>query len=68
MRCRRRNVPVGNQVSHVTGCPWKGTASHYSVSIGDQLWENVAGTYHQPKDAAKEILDHVAFYSQVTVS
>ena len=45
-----------------TGCPWKGTASYYSVTIdGDEL-TNVAWYYPTPKDEAAEIRDYVAFY------
>ncbi len=56
------------ETSHQTGCPWKGTASYYAVSAGDETIENGAWTYHEPKEAAAEIKDHVAFYPQVTVS
>ncbi len=54
--------------AHTTGCPWKGTASYYSISVGDQTAENAAWTYTDPKDAAAEIANHVAFYPVVTVS
>ena len=50
-----------------TSCPWKGTASYYRVSVGDEAFDNVAWTYHEPLDAAEEIRDAVAFYPQVTV-
>ncbi|MDH3295693.1 MAG: DUF427 domain-containing protein [Acidimicrobiia bacterium] len=50
-----------------TGCPWKGTANYYSVTVDGNELSNVAWTYHDPKEAAKEIKDHVAFYPQVTV-
>lgn len=51
-----------------TGCPWKGTASYYSVSVNGEEMTNVAWTYHEPKDAASEIKDHVAFYPQISVA
>ncbi|KAJ0169022.1 hypothetical protein CTA2_48 [Colletotrichum tanaceti] len=52
-----------------TFCPWKGTASYYSVKVGDDKLENAAWYYPTPKDGAKEIKDHVAFYkSKVTVT
>ena len=50
-----------------TVCPWKGTASYYTVTVGDEDFTDVAWTYHEPKDAAAEIRDHVAFYSTVTI-
>lgn len=50
-----------------TGCPWKGTASYYSITVGDTTLSDVAWTYHEPKDAAAEIKDHIAFYPAVEV-
>ncbi len=50
-----------------SACPWKGSASYYSVAVGDDTIADVAWTYHEPKDAAENIKDHVAFYPQVTV-
>ncbi len=50
-----------------TVCPWKGTASYYTVSAGGETFDNVAWYYPEPKDAAAEIKDHVAFYGQVTI-
>jgi len=50
-----------------TGCPWKGTANYYSITVGDKTLPDAAWTYRQPKDAAAEIKDHVAFYPAVDV-
>ena len=55
------------ETEHTSVCGWKGTASYYAVTVGDQTMENVAWTYHEPMDAASEIKDFVAFYPQVTV-
>ena len=52
---------------HETGCPWKGTASYYDITVDGETMSNVAWFYPAPKDAAAEIKDHVAFYSKVTV-
>jgi uncharacterized protein (DUF427 family) len=51
-----------------TSCPWKGSASYYSVTVGEQTFENVAWTYHEPKEKAAEIKDHLAFYPSVQVT
>jgi uncharacterized protein (DUF427 family) len=51
-----------------SACPWKGTASYYDISVEGTELSNVAWTYHEPKEAAAEIKDHVAFYPTVTVS
>ncbi len=45
-----------------TACPWKGEAGHLSVEAGGERIEDAAWFYPHPKDAAKNIKDHVAFY------
>jgi uncharacterized protein (DUF427 family) len=50
-----------------TVCPWKGTASYYSLQMGDTTNTDAAWYYPQPKDAAKQITDHVAFWRGVKV-
>jgi uncharacterized protein (DUF427 family) len=52
---------------HTTTCPWKGKASYYTIEVKDEKNENAAWTYRDPKDAASEIKDHVAFWKGVTV-
>jgi len=49
-------------------CPWKGTASYYSVKVGGDINADAAWFYPAPKDAAAEIKDHVAFWKGVTVT
>ncbi|HEX2576077.1 MAG TPA: DUF427 domain-containing protein [Aquihabitans sp.] len=49
-------------------CPWKGTASYYDVVVGGDVNEGAAWYYPQPKEAAAEIRDRVAFWKGVTVS
>jgi uncharacterized protein (DUF427 family) len=53
--------------THQTGCPWKGTASYYSISVGEQTNANAAWYYKEPKDAAKQIKGRVAFWKGVQV-
>ena len=50
-----------------TVCPWKGTASYYDVVADGQVNDGAAWYYPEPKDAAKEITDHVAFWRGVLV-
>jgi uncharacterized protein (DUF427 family) len=50
-----------------TVCGWKGTANYYDVAAGDTVVANGAWYYPEPKEAAAEIRDHVAFYPQITV-
>ena len=53
--------------THSTVCAWKGTASYYDVVLpsgasGEEVIANAAWYYPQPKDAAAEITNYVAFY------
>ena len=53
--------------SHTSVCPWKGTASYYHVVVDGERNENAAWFYPDPKSAAANIKDHVAFWKGVTV-
>ena len=53
--------------SYHTVCPWKGTASYYDVVVDGQVNKEVAWYYPHPKDAAKHITDHIAFWHGVRV-
>ncbi len=50
-----------------TTCPWKGQASYYTVEAGGQQNPGGAWTYRDPKPAASQIKDHVAFWRGVQV-
>jgi uncharacterized protein (DUF427 family) len=56
-----------DSVTHST-CPWKGEASYYSVQVDGKTNADAAWYYPQPKDAAKEITDRVAFWRGVEVT
>ena len=49
-------------------CPWKGTASYYSVQVDGATNRDAAWYYPEPKGAAAEIAGRVAFWKGVTVS
>jgi uncharacterized protein (DUF427 family) len=51
-----------------TVCPWKGRASYYSVAVDGEVNPDAAWYYPEPKDAAAEIKDRVAFWRGVTVT
>jgi uncharacterized protein (DUF427 family) len=51
-----------------TVCGWKGTASYYHVVVDGQTNPDAAWYYPEPKDAAKEIAGHVAFWKGVKVT
>ena len=50
-----------------TTCPWKGLASYYTVEVDGQRNQDAAWYYPEPKDAAKQIKDYVAFWHGVDV-
>ena len=50
-----------------TVCPWKGTASYYTVVVGGQENADAAWYYPEPKPAASNIAGHVAFWRGVQV-
>lgn len=48
-------------------CPWKGKASYYTIEVDGKINQDAAWYYPEPKDAAKQIKDHVAFWKGVRV-
>ena len=48
-------------------CPWKGTASYYSLVVDGQENADAVWYYPHPKDAAKELGGRVAFWRGVDV-
>lgn len=50
-----------------TVCPWKGTASYYNIVVDGNENRGAAWYYPDPKPAAKEIRDHVAFWRGVRI-
>lgn len=49
-------------------CSWKGTASYYSIEIDGERNENAAWYYPDPKEAAAEIKDRIAFWKGVEIT
>lgn len=49
-------------------CPWKGTASYFSLDVNGISNPDAAWTYPEPKEAAGNIRNHVAFWKGVTVT
>jgi uncharacterized protein (DUF427 family) len=50
-----------------TNCPWKGEASYYDVSVEGAVNKDAAWYYPEPKEAANNIKDRVAFWKGVAV-
>ncbi len=51
-----------------TVCPWKGTASYYHIKVREDVNNDAAWTYPEPKEKASEIKNHVAFWKGVQVT
>ena len=51
-----------------TVCPWKGTASYYTLDVDVRENPDAAWYYPEPKAAAAQIKDHVAFWRGVQVT
>ena len=54
--------------NHNTTCPWKGVASYYHIEVDGESNQNAAWHYPKPKEAAKEIKDHIAFWKGVNIT
>lgn len=50
-----------------TTCPWKGLASYYDVVVAGQVNKDAAWYYPEPKEAAAQIKNYVAFWKGVSV-
>ena len=54
--------------SHTSVCGWKGLANYFDVVVDAKTNANAAWYYAEPKSAAAQIKDRVAFWRGVTVS
>jgi uncharacterized protein (DUF427 family) len=50
-----------------TTCPWKGEASYYNLFVAGETNKDAAWYYPEPKSAAAEIKNYVAFWRGVKV-
>jgi uncharacterized protein (DUF427 family) len=48
-------------------CPWKGTASYYSLRVNGSVNADAAWYYPNPKPAASQIRGRVAFWRGVRI-
>jgi uncharacterized protein (DUF427 family) len=49
-------------------CAWKGVASYCSVQVNGEINKDAAWFYPEPKQAAAQIKDHLAFWRGVEVA
>ena len=54
--------------SKTTVCPWKGSAHYYSLVVDGQTNSDAVWYYLEPKPAADEISNRVAFWRGVQVT
>lgn len=62
----REDVETGflSKSDHVTECPYKGRATHYSMLIDGEMIENAAWSYEDPYPAMDRIRGRIAFYPE----
>jgi uncharacterized protein (DUF427 family) len=48
-------------------CPWTGNASDYDIHVDGKINYNAAWYYPEPKEAARPIQGHIAFWKGVQV-
>ena len=61
------NMDFFSSSDTTTHCPWKGEASYYCIVVDGKENKDAAWYYSAPKEAAKEIKDHVAFWRGVEI-
>ncbi|MGJ0238933.1 DUF427 domain-containing protein [Novosphingobium fluoreni] len=61
--------PAVLQPSETTShCPWKGDARYHSITVDGSTNQDAAWYYPEPKEAASQIRDRIAFWKGVEVS
>lgn len=51
-----------------TTCPWKGIASYFTIEVGGQQNKDAAWYYPEPKSAAANITNYIAFWKGVKIT
>ena len=51
-----------------TVCPWKGTASYYTVQVEAEANPDAAWFYPEPKPGAEQVAGRIAFWKGVVVA
>ncbi len=51
-----------------TVCPWKGEASYYDIIVNGETNKDAAWYYPEPKAAAENIKDYIAFWKGVEIT
>jgi len=53
------------RAAHATHCPYKGTASYFSIHAGARHAMQAVWTYEEPLAELESIRDHLAFYEDL---
>ena len=61
---KREHVTFSN---HKTTCPWKGTASYYSLLVNGEMNADAVWYYADPKPEAEAVRNRVAFWKGVKI-
>jgi uncharacterized protein (DUF427 family) len=61
------NRTLLRESDHHTVCGWKGTASYFDIVVDGKTNQQAGWYYPDPKEAASNIRDHVAFWKGVEV-
>jgi len=56
-----------NSDTHTT-CPWKGEASYFDIETNGETNKDAAWYYPDPKSAAKDLKNYVAFWKGVEIT
>ncbi len=48
-------------------CPWKGQAHYYNIVVNEEINEDAAWYYPDPKPAAKKIKGYIAFWKGISI-
>lgn len=62
------NEELIRESNKTTVCGWKGKAHYYSLEVDGQTNSDAVWYYPEPKSAAAEIADRVAFWRGVQVT
>jgi len=61
------NMSLLKESNHSSYCPWKGTASYYSIEVEGETNKDAAWFYAEPKTKAVNIKQHLAFWKGVQI-
>lgn len=51
-----------SRTEHHSYCEFKGSATYYTLKVGEQVSTNAAWSYHNPSKGYESIRDYIAFY------